>query len=119
MPAKAPKPCRHCKKATTNSNGYCDDHQEYAVGWQDRQKGKTTTQRGYGWKWQKLRKQVLQRDNYLCQPCAAKGVYQTANDVDHIVNKESGGKDELSNLQSICRECHKVKTQSESKRGGR
>ena len=69
MPSRPPKPCRKCKRATDNANGYCDDHQSDVVGWVRSQAGKTTTQRGYGWKWQKTRKRILIRDQYLCVPC--------------------------------------------------
>ncbi|CEI54487.1 hypothetical protein [Acinetobacter bereziniae] len=36
-------------------------------------------------------------------------------ELDHIVNIAQGGTEDESNLQSLCVECHKVKTQNESK----
>ncbi|WP_407047632.1 HNH endonuclease [Vibrio cholerae] len=39
-----------------------------------------------------------------------------ATDVDHIINKACGGTDAESNLQSLCKPCHKEKTRSESRR---
>jgi 5-methylcytosine-specific restriction protein A len=88
-------------------NGRCDDHQ--LVAWAS-SVGKTPTERGYGAAWRKLRKSVLIRDNYLCKACEAKGIATPATDVDHIVNKARGGSDILSNLQSLCKECHRAKT---------
>ena len=35
-----------------------------------------------------------------------------------LVNKASGGTDDVDNLQALCRACHKAKTQAESAAGG-
>ena len=110
--AKPPKPCRTCKRATVNSNGYCDDHQSDHVGWTKRYsawqgKGSTRSQR-------KERAAVLRRDRGLCIPCVAKGFYTLATQVDHVVNLASGGEDSMANKQSICDPCHKEKTAKES-----
>ena len=95
--------------------GYCDEHADKRTGWAKTQERKgNTTERGYGHAWRKLRAQVLERDGYLCQACKAKGRITPATDVDHIVNKASGGTDDIDNLQALCRACHKAKTQAES-----
>jgi len=39
-----------------------------------------------------------------------------ATEVDHIIQKANGGTDDLNNLQSINRECHKIKTAREQGR---
>ena len=75
----------------------------------------TTTQRGYGGRWQKLRRLILARDVW-CQPCLANGDHRQADQVDHIVPKTLGGTDAEKNLQAICEPCHRVKT---AKEGGR
>lgn len=75
---------------------------------------KTTTERGYGYAWQKLRKLVLQRDAYLCQECYKKQKLTPATDVDHIKPKSAGGTDDQDNLQSLCKSCHEIKTSMES-----
>lgn len=108
------RPCRRCGVAHGNANGYCDKHQALAVGWTARQKGKTTTQRGYGYAWRLTRDRVLRRDKYCCVMCGAASWVVPATDVDHIVPKEFGGDDSDDNLQSLCKDHHKVKTQSES-----
>ena len=74
----------------------------------------SSNQRGYGWDWQKLRKKALSRDNYLCQVCYSTKVLTAATEVDHIVQKSKGGTDSLDNLQSICHQCHKDKTNIEN-----
>lgn len=118
MPRRPQKPCRlrSCNTLTRNANGYCDKHLEHATGWKRTQQVKgNTTQRGYGYSWQKKRERILKRDAYLCQPCLKKGFISPAKDVDHIINKESGGSDEEHNLQAICSCCHKDKTAAESR----
>lgn len=69
----------------------------------------TTTERGYGYKWQQLRKRILQRDDFICQICFG----ADATDVDHITPKAKGGTNSPSNLQSLCKACHKHKTAHE------
>ena len=64
--------------------------------------------RGYGAAWRKLREQVMRRDAGLCQPC--KPQLTLATEVDHILPKAKGGTDDISNLQAICSECHRFKT---------
>lgn len=59
--------------------------------------------------WRKLRKQVLLRDNHLCQHCLNKGI---VNDKDLIVHhkvelKEDWGKRlDMDNLEVVCFSCH-------------
>lgn len=114
-------PCRaHACPALVSraDKGFCDKHAHYRHGWHKSQQGRTATERGYGQAWRKLRGQVLARDRHLCQVCLLDGRYTPATEVDHIINKASGGTDELTNLQAICHACHKTKTQAESHRGG-
>lgn len=75
---------------------------------------KTTTERGYGWQWQKLREQILSRDQHLCLTCKAKGRVTPATQVDHIKPKSRGGTDDPDNLASICSDCHEEKSQREA-----
>lgn len=70
--------------------------------------------RGYGAAWDRVRKQALRRDNHLCQPCLSRGHITAAEAVDHITPKARGGTDDLSNLQSICGDCHNDKTATEA-----
>ena len=41
------------------------------------------------------------------------GFVTAGSDVDHIKSKAKGGTDDLENLQLLCKECHKKKTQEE------
>ena len=74
-------------------------------------------QRGYGYAWERTRKRILERDSYLCQPCLRAARTSVATQVDHVVQRAGGGNEEDSNLQSICLDCHKVKTARESQGG--
>lgn len=79
----------------------------------------SSSERGYGAAWRRLRALAIRRDRGLCQPCAAQGRVTPFRDVDHITAKAAGGKDVLSNVQCICGECHDWKTAQESNGTGR
>lgn len=64
--------------------------------------------------WVKTRGRILRRDHYLCVPCMMGGRPTPATQVDHIKPKASGGTDDDGNLQAICDECHKAKTEAEA-----
>ena len=40
-----------------------------------------------------------------------------ATEVDHVIPQAEGGSEDESNLQAICTDCHKAKTQAEAARG--
>jgi 5-methylcytosine-specific restriction protein A len=111
MPMMPPKPCSKagCRVYAT-SGSRCDEHQRKA--WASNE-GKTSSERGYGAKWRKVRKAALHRDLHLCQVCRKDNRLREAKEVDHIINKADGGDDSLENLQAICTPCHKLKTQKE------
>lgn len=113
MPKAPPRPCTHPNcKAYAAKDGRCLEHQRKA--WATNE-GKSRHERGYGSKWDKLRKQILKRDQHLCQVCLEKGIYTKARQVDHKTPKAEGGTDDPNNLQSICIPCHRYKTANEGK----
>lgn len=120
MPRRIQKPCRAkaCKRLHRNGNGYCDDHAQLAVGWMRSHQGKSSTERGYGADWERMREETLKADDYLCRPCRSQGILTPATEVDHIVPKAKGGTDAPANRQSLCHECHKAKTLAERTGGG-
>ncbi|HTW56110.1 MAG TPA: HNH endonuclease signature motif containing protein [Thermoplasmata archaeon] len=62
--------------------------------------------------WDSARSFVMLRDRYTCQVCHVRRRARQL-DVDHIVEIARGGAAlEYSNLQTICRECHRAKTQA-------
>ena len=46
----------------------------------------------------------MERDEYTCRRCNNKKDL----DVHHIIKRKDGGTDDLSNLLSLCRSCHKT-----------
>ena len=68
----------------------------------------TPTQRGYNYQWIKIRKQILDRDGWLCQMCGKQLVGSDAT-VDHIFPLHLGGTSIPSNLQSLCRSDNSAK----------
>lgn len=58
--------------------------------------------------WVDLRRQVLNRDHYVCQYCGK----PNAKTVDHVVPIEydQNLKDNVDNLAVICHDCHRLKT---------
>jgi 5-methylcytosine-specific restriction protein A len=69
--------------------------------------GLTTTARGYGWQWQKLRLVVMQQEP-LCRFCKDRGLVRPAEEVDHIDgNSHNNDRD---NLRPLCRTCHLQRT---------
>lgn len=61
---------------------------------------------------QRLRALVIQRNSSTCQMCG-RGVGDTFEDggrvllhVDHIINKDEGGSDDLNNLRTLCNRCN-------------
>lgn len=116
MPKRSPRLCAFTGCNRPTDTAYCVDHKRPAISnWQENEKLKGNRhERGYGTKWDKLRKKILRRDNFLCQPCYNNNKLTPAEQVDHVVPKARGGTDEHSNLQSICLTCHNKKTAKES-----
>jgi predicted HNH restriction endonuclease len=56
--------------------------------------------------WQELRLKVLERDGYRCRRCNTnlRGVFY--REVHHIVPLARGGTNHMSNLSSLCSDCH-------------
>lgn len=75
---------------------------------------KTSSERGYGYKWQQARAVYLQT-NPLCCYCQAKGMTTAATVVDHI-KPHRGDKIlfwDVSNWQPLCATCHSKDKQRE------
>ena len=113
MPIRPPKPCSYpgCVQYALPGTSRCAEHK--IKPWQHK-KG-SRHERGYGSKWDKLRKVIMYRDNGLCQVCLKAGYVTQAVAVDHIIPKAQGGTDAESNLQAICKQCHDKKTEAEKK----
>jgi 5-methylcytosine-specific restriction endonuclease McrA len=63
----------------------------------------------------KLRYQVLKRDNFKCCACGASPAKNPAVElhIDHIIPWSKGGKTTLENLQTLCSKCNIGKSDSQ------
>lgn len=76
-------------------------------------KPRSSTQMGYDRHWRRFRLAYL-NDNPLCVRCEASGRVVAATIVDHIVPLTQGGERLVtSNVQSLCKHHHDLKTATE------
>jgi 5-methylcytosine-specific restriction protein A len=127
MPSAAPRPCTYpgCGQLV-HGGSRCEQHRRLHTGaFGDGARG-SRHERGYGTEWDKTRRRILGRDAGVCQHCLREsGLVHAGNEVDHIVNKAEwkrrhgtlDGVDDDDNLQTICRDAHRLKTQAEARRG--
>lgn len=102
MPRLAGRPCRHpgCTALVRGRDvRYCPEHLALHRAEQDAKRG-TPAERGYGPRWQAIRKRFLQ-DYPRCAHCGAPSTV-----AHHIVRKRDGGSDDYSNLLALCHSCH-------------
>lgn len=59
-----------------------------------------------------LRYSILKRDNYRCRICGRSAVDGVQLEVDHIIPVSKGGESIESNLQTLCQECNRGKSNS-------
>ena len=63
--------------------------------------------------WERLRRQVFDRDGWRCRACGAPG---GPFECDHIRPVQRGGETVMDNLQTLCVGCHIAKTKAENAR---
>lgn len=114
MPNAAPKPCKHAGcRALVTSGAYCDIHKKKKQQQTDSAR-LSSTQRGYGYRWQKVSKGYLKSHPLcVCDKCqGGKFRIRAAEVVDHII--PHGGDMKLfwdpDNWQPMAKECHDRKT---------
>ncbi len=111
MSTRPNTPCRHpgCPALVPYGTKYCGKHASLHA--KDR---KSASERGYGSRWRKVRKQYLQA-HPLCEECRKNGQYVKATDVDHIIPHRGDPKLfwDQKNWQALCHSCHSKKTRRE------
>lgn len=55
-----------------------------------------------------LRHEVFKRDGYRCRECGS-SKDETSLEIDHIIPVVKGGTNDIDNLQTLCRECNRMK----------
>ena len=106
MPTRPPRPCAHpgCPELTAST--WCARHERERPPRPRKPDTRPSAhRRGYGRRWERLRRLVLARDP-ICRICGQ----APATEVDHIVPKRRGGPDSMENLQGLCKPCHSRKT---------
>lgn len=63
------------------------------------------------------RRRILNRDGHQCAQCGHHDPTATTLEIDHIDNRRGPTYGLDVNLQTLCRPCHRAKTQREMKRG--
>lgn len=71
-------------------------------------------QRTRGRKWMDIRAKWF-RTHPLCVQCERMGRVAEATELDHIIPLIDGGKDDASNMQGLCHDCHERKTSGEAR----
>jgi len=123
MPQRAQRVCGKPGCGRLCTSGYCDAHAASSPRavrqcLLDALRGSAHA-RGYGRRWERLRKMVLARDP-LCmiQKLCGRGLDRPGEPAhlpalstvaDHIVSRPKGD-DSMENLQGVCRRCHGHKT---------
>lgn len=116
MPSRPKRPCRHPGCPSLVDLGYCDKHRKANRKSYDEQRG-TSSQRGYGGRWQKVRAAFLKR-NPLCVKCMDEGRITAGTVVDHLIPHRGDPVlmwDE-DNFQTLCGPHHNRDKQREEKR---
>lgn len=106
--------CAHprCREQIEKPERYCEQHKRNTTQSQynkDRRKhNKEYVQFYNSSEWKRIRKKALRRDDWLCQRCSKQGLIKSAEIVHHLVETKDNWdlRLELSNLESLCFECH-------------
>lgn len=116
MPAASPKPCTYpgCGALVRDGTSRCSKHKHIERRQVDAKRG-SSSERGYGSRWQTARAAFLKR-HPDCARCPS-----PATVVDHVV-PHKGDKDlfwDRANWQPLCKRCHDAKTAREDGGFGR
>jgi 5-methylcytosine-specific restriction endonuclease McrA len=102
------RPCLGCGKLVRDRARCIDCHQAMMRAVNQRQDAGrgNTTERGLGWKHREWAKQILIRDNYVCQYCGA-----PATSADHVLPRKTHPHlaFDLDNGKACCKTCQNQK----------
>jgi 5-methylcytosine-specific restriction protein A len=111
MPSKPASGCHisNCPDLSVEQSGFCEEHLKERNRQQDKNRG-TSTERGYGYGWRKLREWYL-TEHPLCVECERAGVVSAATLIHHIDRDTSNNQE--SNLKALCADCHQQQHQND------
>ncbi len=103
MPRRPPHPCQHpgCGVLVDGSDSRCPGHRRQVAREREDRRGSSTA-RGYGSDWQRLRLRKLQTDPH-CASCKSQERVSLAEEIDHIqpIAERPDLRLVWSNLQSL------------------
>ncbi len=107
MPIKCYRPCSYpgCP-ALIREGSYCPDHKRQRQKQYDSQRA-SSTDRGYGAAWRKIRAVTL-RAEPLCRRCRAENITRAAAHVHHINGNQHDNR--ADNLEPLCSQHHNQHT---------
>lgn len=117
MPKKPLKPCSYPGCPNLTEGRYCEEHKKLREKQYNKYHRDKVVQSIYNSKeWKMLRRKKLEL-NPECEQCLREDRITRATMVDHIVPiKKGGGVFSMSNLQSLCWNCHSRKSAKEGSR---
>ena len=100
--------CIKCKKKIAYRVTRCDDCQREYNKYIESKRDKQRADFYRSYRWQKLRKQVLEDNNYMCMKCKERGRVREATEVHHIEQLATNWSKRLDydNLMALCYDCH-------------
>lgn len=127
----AMKPLRPCKSAVCSNltnERYCKDHQpivkeqnkERHRHYDKYQRDQEAASFYKSREWERAREQALIRDHGICQHCLKDKQITMAEMVDHVIPIKIAWhlRIYLPNLQSLCNQCHAIKTADDKQKYG-
>lgn len=97
------KPCLECGELTETPR--CEEHTPKPV---SRPKAVSTTERGYGWRWQKLSEKA-RRMSPFCETCGATEDLTTDHTPEAWKRHNEGKAIRLQDVSVLCRSCNSRK----------
>ena len=91
-----------CPHLSIEHSGFCEEHLRERRRDADKKRG-TAVERGYDYRWQQIRKQVLKTEP-LCRECIKQNKVVAATEVHHIDGDVRNM--DWNNLSPLCHDCH-------------
>ena len=115
MPYKPKRPCSYPGCPHLTNGRFCEEHQRQENKRYEKYDRSPEMKKRYGIAWKRIRDRHIAQ-HPLCEVCKRNGNLTPAEEVHHIVPLSQGGTNDITNLMSLCKECHSEITARE---GGR